>query len=339
MEFLILLGIGLTIGGVAVALDDDEEEAFQTQNGTEGDDLLLGNDANDHISGGEGADSIGGFGGNDLIRGEDGSDLLDGGSGADELDGGEGQDSLYGDEGDDYLHGEADPDFLAGEAGNDTLNGGGGLDFLHGGTGNDVLQGSLGADYLRGDDGNDDLDGGYGGDALHGGDGADSLEGGEGNDLLNGGDVLGRGPSFAEDVFDDLVHGLSPNSIGSESYMISDDGTGDELLGGNGQDTLIGGGDDTLTGGDGADEFVAGDWLSDGEYATVTDFIASEDMIVYRYDETAAAPNLTIVSIANPDGTNDAELRADGETVLRITDVSEDFNLEAQVALVASPMA
>ncbi|RED43330.1 LamG-like jellyroll fold domain-containing protein, partial [Aestuariispira insulae] len=161
-----------------------------------GDDLLDGGDGQDSLTGGIGDDTLFGGAGQDLLQGGDGNDHLDGGSEDDVLSGGRGQDSLAGGEGHDVLHGGHDDDILVGWTGNDRLNGddgddslsgGAGLDTLYGGDGADYLSGGEEADHLEGDAGNDTLLGDNGDDILYGNDGDDTLIGGAGNDTLIGG--------------------------------------------------------------------------------------------------------------------------------------------------------
>ncbi|MBV7426529.1 MULTISPECIES: calcium-binding protein, partial [unclassified Acidovorax] len=124
--------------------------------------------------------------GNDALVGTATSDVLDGKGGNDTVYGRGGDDSISGGLGDDTLHGEAGNDVLLGDDGKDTLSGGDGADTLEGGAGNDTLQGDFGSDTLIGGEGNDILYamGGFGGGIA--GD-ADTLDGGVGNDLLCGG--------------------------------------------------------------------------------------------------------------------------------------------------------
>ena len=194
--------------------------------GSEHDDLLVGD---------SGADRLEGRGGDDRLEGRAGDDRLEGEAGADVLSGGDGEDTAsyrYSDagvivrlhsgqaagghaEGDlftpvagrtagealldiERLHGSDYHDILAGDgrdntltggAGNDTLYGGpaGGDDTLHGGAGHDRLFGGKGNDTLHGGDGHDTLRGNLGADTLRGGDGNDTLHGGAGADTLTGG--------------------------------------------------------------------------------------------------------------------------------------------------------
>ena len=98
--------------------------------GTDSEDLLIG-DADD--------DGIDGRGGNDILLGRRGFDRL------------------FGGRGDDLLHGGRDADLLFGDQGKDVLIGGHGNDYLDGGHGKDVLIGGSGEDefLLRIDAGRD----------------------------------------------------------------------------------------------------------------------------------------------------------------------------------------
>jgi Ca2+-binding RTX toxin-like protein len=92
-------------------------------NGTDGDDILHGENTHDTIYGLKGHDLLFGEGGNDTLSGDDGEDML------------------YGGTGNDYLYGHSDNDYLNGDIGNDVLYGGTGNDYLDGGAGDDVLYG------------------------------------------------------------------------------------------------------------------------------------------------------------------------------------------------------
>lgn len=113
MELLILLGIGLTIGGVALALDDDDDQSLDASSEpTDGDDRLSGSSEDDLILAGEGDDVLLGNEGDDRLFGAEGTDILIGGAGDDFLRGGDvadllidgnGADTLIGDAGDDVI--------------------------------------------------------------------------------------------------------------------------------------------------------------------------------------------------------------------------------------------
>lgn len=80
-------------------------EAFTSGRGTNGNDVLDGNNRDNNLRGFQGDDLLKGFGGNDRLLGQNGNDFLVGGKGADTLKGGNGQDILIGGKGADILEG------------------------------------------------------------------------------------------------------------------------------------------------------------------------------------------------------------------------------------------
>ncbi|MFT3690217.1 hypothetical protein [Paenirhodobacter sp.] len=96
-------------------------------------------------------------------------------------------DTMLGSALDDILIGRAGHDSMAGGDGSDLLSGDDGNDTLDGQNGNDTLDGGKGNDRLLGSAGTDRLEGGAGNDQLYGGDGDDLLQGGSGADQLDGG--------------------------------------------------------------------------------------------------------------------------------------------------------
>ncbi len=94
----------------------------QDLNGSEGKDVLEGDQFDNRINGYDGDDHLVGQGGNDLLIGGLGNDFLDGGDGDDFLDGGDGGDSLDGGDGDDFLDGGSGADVLIGSNGIDTAS-------------------------------------------------------------------------------------------------------------------------------------------------------------------------------------------------------------------------
>ena len=129
---------------------------------------LSDDNAIDTLNGGDGNDILYGYGGADILNGDADDDALFGGAGGDTLDGGTGDDGLYGGAGIDTLTGGAGNDILNGGADGDTLHGGDNDDRLHGEDGVDTLNGDAGADFLVGGAGADTLNGGTGNDILHG---------------------------------------------------------------------------------------------------------------------------------------------------------------------------
>ena len=235
--------------------------------GEAGDDWLDGGTESDRLYGGDGNDKLYGQAGEDLLKGEAGNDQLFGGDGNDQLYGQLGNDTLNGEAGNDYLEGGEGDDQLLGADGNDQLYGQSGNDILNGGTGDDLLDGGIGDDQLSGGDGDDQLYGQVGKDILDGGAGNDLLDGGEGNDQLNGSDGNDR---LYGQVGEDTLNGGAGNDLldgGTGNDLLSGGDGNDQLYGQAGEDTLEGGaGNDAVYGGTGADTLLgqAGDDYLDG---------------------------------------------------------------------------
>ncbi|MEO1200704.1 MAG: cadherin-like domain-containing protein [Pseudomonadota bacterium] len=173
----------------AIVIVPDQGSAPITENGTSGDDTLVGGPLDD---------SLFGAGGDDLIRGRQGDDLLRGSRG---------EDTLFGGPGDDEIIGGKGRDAINGGRGNDSLIGGGQDDSLFGAGGDDVIRGRQGDDLLRGSRGEDTLFGGSGDDKIVGGKGRDVINGGRGNDSLtgsNGADTFVFKNGFGNDTITDF---------------------------------------------------------------------------------------------------------------------------------------
>lgn len=109
---------------------------------------------------------------------------------------------------------------------------------------------------FEGDEADDRASGGDFDDTLTGGGGDDLLQGGAGRDVLKG------------DAGDDTLVGASADGPDDDA---------DTLTGGDGDDVLVLGDGDTGTGGGGSDRFMA------TGSSTVTDFDASEDVLIVTY--------------------------------------------------------
>ncbi len=243
------VAVSLELGkGWAGDAKGDQLSNIENLEGSEFEDLLIGDDGENIISG---------LAGNDLIKAKAGDDWLDGGEDDDRLFGDAGDDTLDGQTGEDLLKGGTGNDILDGGDGNDRLFGQAGVDTLEGDNGNDQLFGGDGDDQLSGSDGNDQLLGQAGDDSLEGGNGDDQLEGGSQNDLLVGGDgddqLLGQGGI-------DTLEGNDGNDLlegGGGNDLLSGNAGNDRLFGQNGEDLLKGGsGNDELDGGNGNDELL-----------------------------------------------------------------------------------
>jgi len=282
--------------------------------GTDGDDLLLGENSNTLIQAKAGDDIVFEDAGNDVIDGGDGNDLLYAGADNDLLIGGKGDDTLYAGLGDDTALGGDGHDAILMEGGNDIALGGAGNDFISGGWGNDVLAGEAGDDQLFGEAGRDALFGGEGNDELWGLDDDDRLEGGTGDDVLDGGagaDAMAGGEgndTYAVDHLGDTVTELDGQGIdtvqttldgyalggslenlrllgtaalgghgNARDNALQGNGGRNALFGEAGNDRLDGGlGEDTLVGGLGDDTY----WVEDLGDAVLENEAEGADLVV-----------------------------------------------------------
>ena len=244
--------------------------------------VLNGSNGNDVLIGDWGPDTLAGLGGNDTLYGYDGSDRMTGGTGHDVFYGGRGDDLMYGQDGNDILRGDNGADRLYGGYGNDDLGAGDGDDVLNGDGGHDTMRGENGHDRLHGGTGNDNLRGGNGDDTLTGSTGNDTIYGDSGRDvaimevsqrsvssvrLLSGGRIevtSSRGVDIYSGIeefrFTDAT--LSTSEAANLRYGLTLKGTSgaNVLIGGNGHDSLYGyAGNDTLNGEGGNDRLDAGD--------------------------------------------------------------------------------
>jgi Ca2+-binding RTX toxin-like protein len=161
-------------GQIVAEIDD-----FENVVGSDGDDLILGNNEFNILDGGAGNDAIHSFGGADIIIGGEGIDtalftagpgvvldLDEDGNGVAQVNAPDGAliDQVFGFEningsnnagspngGNDILSGNSGSNTLNGQAGDDVLNGEGGDDILIGGAGNDtfVFEGNFGNDVIQ----------------------------------------------------------------------------------------------------------------------------------------------------------------------------------------------
>ena len=197
--------------------------------GTNGDDVILGNEldnvingrgGNDTICAGDGDDTVNGRQGNDTIFGEGGNDILNGNNGDDIINGGEGNDIIKGGGNDDILHGGDGIDDIRGNGGADQLFGDEGIDVLRGGAGIDTADGGGEDDLIFGGQDGDTLLGGNGDDTIFGNAGQDTINGGMGNDkIIGNGDVDTLNGNEGDDYID-----------GSQGIDVCDGGTGNNLL-------------------------------------------------------------------------------------------------------------
>ncbi|MEN9757854.1 MAG: hypothetical protein RL755_2041, partial [Pseudomonadota bacterium] len=332
--------------------------ATVNNNGTSGNDTIVGGDADDHIDGGEGSDSISGGLGDDYLSGGQGSDTINGDDGFDMVsyrefntqnqttattgvivnlssgtatngtatDNWGNTDTLLsieaveGSDFNDSIVGSIGNEFLFGSQGNDTITGGGGSDHLQGGEGDDSITGGNGDDFISGDQGND---------ILIGGGGSDHIQGGEGSDLIT---AVGAGDNFLSgDQGNDSISG------GDGSDNIQGGDGDDSITGGSGDDFISGGaGIDTLTGGNGNDIFalnLGSQSISSSNVTDViTDFARGSDKIdfgisssvIQFVSQTSVVSNLAAL-LTTVNGINDtAPNKTDGKILFYFGVVASD---------------
>jgi len=201
---------------------------------------------------------------------------------------------------------------------------------LFGGDGNDVILGGSGDDILRG---------GSGDDLIVDGDGADRLMGDTGDDVIIATSVLDPG------ALADLIatQGLDPaQEVDLTSLSIDftndTDSQGDQIFGGYGDDLILAGAGDTITAGEGLDDLILGDWIGDAGPATITDFSNMEDTLVYAYDGSGDAPEMTLEHTTDPSGDpQDTLLFANKVLVAVIEGMGDSFSLDDVVLTAFSP--
>ncbi|MGE0424758.1 MAG: M10 family metallopeptidase C-terminal domain-containing protein [Reyranellaceae bacterium] len=267
------------------AVVDDGSSGDNTLVGDAGADTFYGAAGNDVLIGGDGDDTLYGGRGDDMLSSDGGLNF----KGSNFLEGGDGNDTLIGgpayDAADTAYYGNAAGavivDLAAGTAtgqGSDTLYS---VEAVVGSASGDTLLGSSGANTLIGGGGEDTLDGGLGNDMIVGGSGADTFfftkagddifadfNPGEGDRLFYGftdaqsvtitasGHVL----EFNVDGVLSTITAPTYTWTGLEPIALGGNPDGDDTrVGGAGADTFYGGaGNDVLIGGDGDDTLYGG---------------------------------------------------------------------------------
>jgi Ca2+-binding RTX toxin-like protein len=156
------------------------------------------------------------------------------------------------------LNEELDGNILLGDSNNDTLHGGPENDILSVFGGNNSIFGGKGDDILTGAGGNDTIYGEEGNDILIGLGGNNFLSGGSGNDTLTGGSIV-----------------LSSNDL----VVTADTSGTDTMTGGEGADRFVLGGKSSSQPGSTAPPIVHYDTAGNNDYALITDFDSSQDII------------------------------------------------------------
>lgn len=239
-----------------------------------------------------------------------------------------GDDTVTGADGNDSLSGQTGDDVLAGAAGNDLLFGGAGGDTIDGGAGDDIISGGANDDFLRG---------GAGDDIMSGDGGADTLGGGLGDDILFGTQTAIQSTNAGD--FAALLAENPDDPIGATYFPPAgsdDTDIGDTLDGGYGDDVLVLGSSDIAIGGMGSDLFNIGDWITAGNSATISDYTADDDQIVYSFDLATGAPDSLTV---NDDGAGNAVITIDGQVVATVTGAAATLSADDIVLLSRSDSA
>jgi Ca2+-binding RTX toxin-like protein len=312
--------------------------------GTEGNDLLIGNNTNEIIRT---------FDGTDTVLTGDGNNTVYLGSGNDTVTTGAGDDVVYAGTGNSVISTGGGNDTIYEAAGADQIDGGAGfnaVDYSASHTGVNVdlearigrlgdaegdiyrdIQSVVGSKYddtLRADDNGDQLSGGDGNDLLIGGAGADTLLGGAGDDTLvgsAGADVMdgGTGNNTADysgsnaAVSVDLAAGTASGGYADGDTLLNIQNVigsayDDLLIGDDKGDLLVGGdGNDTLEGGAGNDTLVGGagaDVLDGGDGINTVDYSDSSAGVQINLAAGTAsggdAEGDTLISIQNLIGSN-----------------------------------
>jgi len=261
--------------------DSDTLVAVENIEGSEYDDVLIGDSGENRLDGRAGADVLDGMAGNDVLQGGDGDDTLRGGTGTDTV-----------------AYADADAGVtvdLATTDQQDTL--GAGSDWL---SGFENITGSAYADTLSGDDQDNTVDGGAGDDVIAGGAGNDVLSGGSGRDTLSYA-AADAGVTVVLNKTDSGGLAVAQNTVGAGSDTVSgfEDLVGsahnDTLTGDSGDNLIVGGlGDDSLDGAGGTDTVsyaeveVAADDANPSSGVTVSLALATAQNTVRAGSDTLA---------------------------------------------------
>ena len=297
----------IQVNGVTVSEITD----FENIVGTDGNDVLLGNQEINEIFGGDGDDAIHTFGGADFADGGDGIDTLlltatPVGTVATLDEDGDGTVFINGNAADVFENFE---NISGSNAGDDILTGNSSANVLNGNGGNDELFGLGGADTINGGDGDD---------FIAGGGGTDILDGGAGNDTNS---FVGIGLGVTASLEDGTASYGAVNET-FVNFENLDGSANDDNLTGDANDNILTGnaGNDTISGGDG-DDFIAGgggtDILDGGDGNDTNSFQGIGLGVTADLEDGTAVyggVNETFVNFENLDGSsNDDDLSGDTE--------------------------
>ncbi len=284
-----------------------------TENGSSGDDYLLGS---------TGGDSIYGNGGSDTIDASDGNDTIYGGDGEDHIDAGAGDDIIWGGNDSDFINPGAGNDIIHGEDGYNNIryndsDAGAGITVTMTGVDAGTVTGTWagtdtfdGIQVVRGTHSDDTFIGGVGDDRFVGNSGNDSIDGGGGFDT-----VSYRTEEYDNNV-NDVLQGVIVNLSDSTQMGVAA-GTATDTHGNTDTLTSIERVDGTtmidhIYGGSGDEEFTgfAGNDVIDGG--------GGIDTINYIEEQFSGATNGVAVDLSNDTATDTA---GDTDTLLNIENV------------------
>ncbi len=255
--------VNLALGTASGASGNDALSGIENVNGSNFDDVLVGDDGgnflqgnggNDSLSGGVGQDNLHGGDGNDTLRGGDQEDYLVGGAGNDSIDGG-----ANGTFGDNVSYFDStsgvEVDLAAGFTADDGLGGQDTLanvEHVEGSQHDDTLSGDGVTNWFRPGAGDDHVDGRGGLDVV-------MYEGASAAVVIDLQAETATGAAIGSDtlVSIEAVHGTSFADTVTLSNFIQPNQQGGYVFGRGGADSLVGGaGNDNLIGGSGNDTLV-----------------------------------------------------------------------------------
>lgn len=306
--------------------------------GTNFDDILVGDSAINQIEGGLG---------NDIITGNAGDDVLIGGAGIDTLDYSK---EIGGTRGVEVVMNKLGAEYATDTFGNrDVLSGfevvigtdltdniiGNALNnALHGGKGNDKLDGREGDDRLFGGDGDDNLFGQSGDDVFIGGKGADNARAGDGDDLFieelgSGLDTYDGDADFDTVSYAALTTGITVNMDSSGDYHAFVSATDKDKL--YDIENVIGSlGDDVMNGS------IKDNWFSYVGGLDTYDGKSGSDTAVYKYFTSAVHVDLLATDTART--RNGTDLKSGTwETITRMKNMENIVGSDFDDTLIADP--
>lgn len=295
----ILLNIGDAYSENGGHAQGDTLTSIEHINGSNYNDLIVGDSNANTLDGRSGNDMLYGQSGNDTLLGKGGNDILRGGASTDRLDGGSGFDIA------DYLNAAgsvfinlSNSSVEAGsDAAGDKLIS---IEGVYGSHNDDVITGSASANTIEGAGGNDMLYGWHGNDTLRGGEGDDFLRGGAGSDRLEGGNGYDIA-DYAQSTSGVTIH-FSDNKVENGGWAQGDKLVGIEGANGSNYNDMFYGdaGSNTFSGGSGNDTLrglSGNDYLAGGASSDRLDGGSGFDYADYSSSSAAVTVNLSDSSV------------------------------------------